>query len=252
MNKPKNGSAVGTLNNSDTESPAVQDHPDTTVSQDDPSVADETCGAEGEQGLSPEAGAAHHIDDTARSAHASSQDPESHPDVREHGSAKIKRRINWSRLVAYGLLPGLALLLSVTAALMKWQASSDPVSQGGRIESIAAAKDSTIALLSYQPDTVEKDLHAAQDRLTGDFKNAYTQLTNDVVIPGSREKHISAVATVPAAASVSVTPNHAVTLLFVNQTVVIGTDAPTETASVVRVSLTKVSDRWLVSGFDPI
>jgi len=28
---------------------------------------------------------------------------------------------------------------------------------------VAAAKDSTVALLSYKPDTVEKDLGAARD-----------------------------------------------------------------------------------------
>jgi Mce-associated membrane protein len=51
---------------------------------------------------------------------------------------------------------------------------------------------------------------------------------------------------------VSAKPDHAVVLLFVNQTVVMGTDAPTNTASSVRVTLDKVGDRWLVSGFDPV
>lgn len=47
-------------------------------------------------------------------------------------------------------------------------------------------------------------------------------------------------------------PKHAVVLLFVDQTVIIGTDAPTDTASTVRVSLDKVGNRWLISSFDPI
>ena len=82
-----------------------------------------------------------------------------------------------------------------------------------------AAKDSTIALLSYKPDTVEQQLTAARDLLTGDFRDSYTSLTNDVVIPGAKQKQISAVATVPAMASVSANPRHAVVLVFVNQTV---------------------------------
>jgi Mce-associated membrane protein len=73
-----------------------------------------------------------------------------------------------------------------------------------------------------------------------------------VVIPGATQKQISAVATVPAAASVSATENHAVVLVFVNQTVTVGTGAPTDTASSVRVTLDKVADRWLISGFDPV
>jgi Mce-associated membrane protein len=73
-----------------------------------------------------------------------------------------------------------------------------------------------------------------------------------VVIPGSQQKQISAVATVPAAASVRATESHAVVLLFVNQSVIIGQDAPTSTASSVRVSLDKVGGRWLISQFDPV
>jgi Mce-associated membrane protein len=41
-------------------------------------------------------------------------------------------------------------------------------------------------------------------------------------------------------------------MVFVNQTVIIGADAPTDTASSVRVDLDNVDGRWLISGFDPI
>jgi hypothetical protein len=53
-------------------------------------------------------------------------------------------------------------------------------------------------------------------------------------------------------AQTSATENHAVVLLFVNQAVTVGQDAPTNTASSVRVTLDKVDDRWLISGFDPV
>jgi Mce-associated membrane protein len=38
----------------------------------------------------------------------------------------------------------------------------------------------------------------------------------------------------------------------VDQTVTIGKDAPTNTASNVRVTLDKVDSRWLISQFDPV
>jgi Mce-associated membrane protein len=88
--------------------------------------------------------------------------------------------------------------------------------------------------------------------LTGTFLNAYTSLTHEVVIPGAKQKQISAVATVPAAASISASTNHAVVLLFVNQSLIIGQGAPTNTASSVRVILDKVGGHWLISGFDPV
>ena len=162
------------------------------------------------------------------------------------------RRIKWSRVLAFGVLPALALVIAVGAGFLKWQDAWVRGSRVAGIESVAAAKDSTIALLSYQPDTVDKELKAARDRLTGSFKDSYTQLIQDVVIPGAKKQHISAVATAPAAASVSATPKHAVALLYVDQTVVVGNDAPTDTSSIVRVTLDRTGGRWLISGFDPI
>jgi Mce-associated membrane protein len=99
---------------------------------------------------------------------------------------------------------------------------------------------------------VERDLASARDRTTGEFRGSYTQLTDDVVIPGSKEKQIAAAVSIPATSSVSANPNHAVVLVFVDQTVTMGKDKPTESASSVRVTLDKVGDRWLVSGFDPV
>lgn len=167
-------------------------------------------------------------------------------------AAPAKRSIEWSRVLAYGILPGLALVLALGAGFLKWQDNSVRDGDAAGAESVQVAKDSTIALLSYQPDTVEQQLSDARSLLTGEFQGAYTDLTTNVVIPGAKEKQISAVATVPAAASVSAEPNRAVVLVFVNQTVVVGADAPTDTASSVRVTLDKVGDRWLISGFDPV
>lgn len=163
-----------------------------------------------------------------------------------------KRSVDWTRVVAYGVLPGLALVLALAAGFFKWQDNSVRDADKARAESVQVAKDSTIALLSYKPDTVEQQLNAARDLLTGEFQESYSSLTHDVVIPGAKQKQISAVATVPAAASVSADPNKAVVLVFVNQTVVVGADAPTDTASSVRVTLEKHGDRWLISKFDPV
>lgn len=166
--------------------------------------------------------------------------------------AKVKRRVSRSQVVAYGFLPGLALLMALAIGFLKWQDSSVRESQIARVESISVAKDSTIALLSYKADSVEKDLEAAKSRLTGTFKDSYSQLIKDVVIPGAKKGHVSTTATVPAAASVSANPNHAVALLFVNQSAVVDKGQPTDTSSSVRVTLDKVDGRWLISGFDPV
>jgi len=156
------------------------------------------------------------------------------------------------RTLAFRVLPALVVLLGAGAGLLRWQDVSHRAIDTARTESVAAARDATVAILSYKADSVEQDLGAARDRLTGSFLDSFSDLVNKVVIPGAREKKISAAAKVAAAASVSAAPKHAVALVFVNQTVVIGGSAPSGSASSVRVTLDKVDDRWLVSGFDPV
>lgn len=162
------------------------------------------------------------------------------------------RRVRWSRALAFAVLPLVALLLASGAGYLKWQEESVRDAQVAGAESLRAATDGAIALLSYKPDTVQKDLDAARSRLTGSFLNAYTSLTHDVVIPGAQQKQISAVASVPAAASVQASASHAVVLLFINQSLTIGQDVPTNSASSVQVGLDKIDGRWLISKFDPV
>lgn len=161
-------------------------------------------------------------------------------------------RARWAKVLGSAVLPVLALVLAAGVGVLKWQDTSLRSPSVDGAESVKAASEATIALLSYKPETVEQDLERGRAGLTGEFLDAYTSLTKDVVVPGSKQKQISAVATVPAAASVSATPDHAVALLFVNQTVIVGNDAPAGTSSSVRVTLDKVGGRWLISGFDPV
>jgi Mce-associated membrane protein len=142
-------------------------------------------------------------------------------------------------LAAYVVLPLLVMCMAVGAGYLKYQAGSVREAQTAANSSVQAATDGTIALLSYRPDTVQTTLTAARDRLTGTFRDSYTSLTDEVVIPGAKEKKISA------------TENHAVVLVFVDQSVIVGNDAPSATASAVQVTLDKTGDRWLISGFDP-
>lgn len=181
-----------------------------------------------------------------------SAEPEESATEAQPKAERTRRRIGWPRVFAYGILPGLALALALGAGYLKWSAGAADDLARARAESVQAARDDAIALLSYHADTVDKDLAAARERLTGEFKDAYAELTRQVVVPGAKEKHISSIAKVNAAASVSATESHAVALVYVDQTVTIGGGAPTDTQPVVRMTLDKVNGRWLVSRFDPV
>ncbi|OBK98174.1 hypothetical protein [Mycobacterium sp. 1165178.9] len=194
--------------------------------------------------------AAEELDSATEVAQQESDATQSSTGVRPKAGGAT-RSIAWSRVLAYGILPALALALAVGAGYLKWSAGAADDLARARTESVQAARDDTVTLLTYHADTVDKDLAAARERLTGEFKDAYGELTRQVVVPGAKEKHISSVAKVNAAASVSVTENHAVALVYVDQTVTIGAGAPTDTQPVVRVTLDKVDGRWLVSRFEP-
>jgi Mce-associated membrane protein len=180
------------------------------------------------------------------------QKTSAHADIAMTSRRKARQPIAWSALLAFGLLPVVTLLLAGGAGFLKWQESSSRESYTARIQSVQAARDGTIALLSYHPDTVDRDLGAARDRLTGSFRDSYTSLIREVVIPGAKQKQISAVVTVPAAASVSATGSRAVVLVFLNQSTTIGADPPVITTSSVRVTLDKLDGHWLISDFTPV
>jgi Mce-associated membrane protein len=149
--------------------------------------------------------------------------------------------------------PVLALLAIVAGAWLFWDAQVRRGAEQAGAQALLSARESIPAILSYQSATAEKDLPAAaQDRLTGKFLADYTQLITTVVVPEAKQKGVSASAQVPAAAVVSADNARAVVLAYVNQSLAVGTAAPTQARSSVRVTMDNVDGRWLISGFDPI
>ncbi|MEV3902249.1 hypothetical protein AB0K11_07970 [Mycobacterium sp. NPDC050551] len=171
------------------------------------------------------------------------------PDVEEPEAAS---GIRWSRVFAFGVLPALALVLAVAAGVLKWHDSEVRQTDAARAESLQAARNTVTVMLTYEPAKIDEQLSQARDLLTGPFRETYTRMTNEIVIPGAKQQGITAVAAVPGAAIESVDKNHAVTMLYVNQKVSIGGQMPTDNLSTVRVTLDKVGDRWLVSQFEPV
>lgn len=116
-----------------------------------------------------------------------------------------------------------------------------------------AASGGTVALLSYAPETLDKDLANAKAHLTGEFLKYYSQFTDQIVAPAAKQKGVKTDATVARAAVSELHPDNAVVLVFVNQ-VTTSKDRPDPalaTSSVV-VKLTKTDGRWLISEFNPV
>ena len=116
-----------------------------------------------------------------------------------------------------------------------------------------AATNGTVALLSYSPESLDKDFASAKSHLTGDFLSYYTQFTEQIVTPAAQQKSVKTTASVVRAAVSELQPNSAVVLVFVNQTTTSKENPDGAFAvSSVKVSLNKVDGTWLISSFDPV
>jgi Mce-associated membrane protein len=152
----------------------------------------------------------------------------------------------------------LAVLLLSSAGLASWayltQFRPDQQTDAAvAAETIKAASDGTVALLSYTPETLGKDFATAKAHLTGDFLDYYTKFTTDVVTPAAKQKSVKTSAAVVRAAVAELKPDSAMVLVFLNQSTTSKENVDGSfTASAVKVSLTKVNGAWLISAFDPV
>jgi Mce-associated membrane protein len=163
------------------------------------------------------------------------------------------------RLAAIPLIP-VALVLGLLAAggLAGWlyftQYRPDKQTDDAVAQSVVnAARDGTVALLSYKPDSLNQDFAAAKSHLTGDFLNYYDQFTKEVVTPAAQTKGVTTTAQVAGAAVSELNPDKAVVLVFINQaTTSKERPDPAMASSSAKVSLAKVHGEWLITKFDPL
>jgi Mce-associated membrane protein len=149
-----------------------------------------------------------------------------------------------------------ALLISAGVAAWLYFAQYRPDQQTNAAAAnvaLEAAKNGTVALLSYSPDTLDKDFANAKSKLTGDFLSYYTQFTTEIVTPAAKDKQVKTTASVVRAAVAELHPTSAVVLVFINQ-VTTSKENPDGAfaASSVKVGLTKVDGNWLIDAFDPV
>jgi Mce-associated membrane protein len=152
----------------------------------------------------------------------------------------------------------LAVFLLSSAGLASWAyltqfRPDQQTDAAAAAATIKAASEGSIALLSYSPDSLDKDFAAAKTHLTGEFLDYYTQFTHDIVTPAAQQKAVKTSATVVRSAVSDLNPDSAVVLVFLNQTTTSKENPDGSfTASSVKVGLTRVNGAWLISAFDPV
>ncbi|OBF04050.1 hypothetical protein A5730_19675 [Mycobacterium sp. ACS4054] len=152
----------------------------------------------------------------------------------------------------------LILLLLISGGAATWlyfnQYRPDKQTDAGVANAvIGAASDGTVALLSYSPDTLDKDFAAAKSHLSGDFLSYYNQFTDQIVAPAAKQKSLKTSARVIGAAVSELRPDSAVVLVLVDQSTTSKDNPdPAMASSSVLVSLARVNGQWLITKFDPV
>jgi Mce-associated membrane protein len=191
---------------------------------------------------------------TGEAADSDESAAESKADDQAPGAGR--RVLSWAGHQWVALLIAVLLVASAGAAggVYWWMYRPDRLTDtAAQQQAVNAARDGTVALLSYAPDTLDKDLANAKGHLTGEFLKYYSQFTDQIVAPAAKQKGVKTEATVARAAVSEMHPDNAVVLVFVNQ-VTTSKDRPDPalaTSSVV-VKLTKNDGRWLISEFNPV
>lgn len=168
-------------------------------------------------------------------------------------TGRIKQRSRGNTLPAV-----LAFLVVASAALaggiLYFQYRPDRATDAAAAKSaIAAASEGTVAVLSYAPDSLDRDFASAKSHLTGSFLSYYDKFTQQIVAPAAKQKSVKTTAVVVRAAVSELHPDSAVVLVFVNQsTVSADRSDPTLNSSSVLVTLTKADKGWLISSFNPV
>ena len=150
----------------------------------------------------------------------------------------------------------LLLLLSAGAAAWMYFARYQPNQRTDPAVAravVSAATDGTVALLSYSPESLDKDFATAKSHLSGDFLSYYTQFTDQIVAPAAKEKSLKTTAHVMGAGVQELHPDSAVVLVYVDQsTTSKDRPDPTLSASTVLVSMNRINGSWLITKFDPV
>ena len=151
---------------------------------------------------------------------ADSPDEALEPAVDEALAPPSRSRFGWARQrLALVLTVGLLLLSLIVTGAVGWFVArpdrlTDPES---RTEVLAAAQEGAEAVLTYAPDSVDKNLADAKSHLTGDFLQKYSEFADNVVTPAAKQRGIKTEANVARSAISQMQPDRAQVLVFVNQ-----------------------------------
>lgn len=165
-----------------------------------------------------------------------------------------RSRLRWAgwAVIALAVLVVAATALAGVVFFLQYRPDQQ-TDDAARTAATKAATDGAVAVLSYAPDTLDRDIANAKSHLTGNFLAYYNKFTDAIMANAAQQKQVKTTAEVVDAAVADLHPDSAVVLVFVNKvTSSKEQPGPVGTPANIRVTLTKVNGSWLMSEFDPL
>src|SRR6185312_13110995 len=113
------------------------------------------------------------------------------PEQTERSGRSVPRA--WHKVKPVPVILVVLLLISGGAATWLYFTQYRPDKQtdaGVASAVINSASEGTVAILSYSPESLDKDFAAAKSHLSGDFLSYYNQFTEQIVAPAAKQKSL--------------------------------------------------------------
>lgn len=146
-----------------------------------------------------------------------------------------------------------ALVLSGAVFYLLNQVNDARAADEAGDEAVSSARAHAQDLLSYDYRSLDSDFQRGLAATTGGFHTQYQQTTSQLVRPQATQQKVIVQAAVMNAGLISTDGDSAQVLLFVDRvTTKAGQKKPTFNQDRVRMSMTKVNGKWLVSKLDAL
>ncbi|GAA1458014.1 twin-arginine translocation pathway signal [Williamsia maris] len=168
----------------------------------------------------------------------------------------VHRRRRWRsprvRIAAAAVLVVLAVTTTITGVIVRNDNRDQRALQNSAAAQQAVAT-TVVSMLSYDYADAENQLPTAEKGLTDNFRPDYTNLINNTIIPGAKQKQVVTRVSVVGNSVVSRQRDRVTMLLFLNQVTTTATEPkPATTGSRVEVTALQVDGRWLVDKLTPL
>ncbi|WP_250284051.1 MULTISPECIES: hypothetical protein [unclassified Frankia] len=159
----------------------------------------------------------------------------------------------YPRTVLIGL-GSLTVVLAVGLGILVLATDRHNTVEQARADGRTAGEKMAVTLLSYDYRSSVSDLGKRDDLLTGHFRDEYSALMRDTVMPAAVKQQVTTQTSVAASSVISAdSPDKVTMLLFLNQTTQsVASKNPVLNGSRVRMALQRVSGQWLVAELTPV